>query len=178
MKAIYCLIGIAFLIGSPAYGAGQGTSYIGVQYAVVTYDEEDFGDFEPTALIGKIGHFLNDNVAIEGRIGFGLDEDEDEVDFGFLGSVDVEIEVENLFGIYAAIHSSSTSDTSFYGILGFSQGELEASALGIDVSEDESGFSYGVGLNIHKFNIEYMSNLDEDDFEVTAISLGFVTGFD
>ena len=178
MNAKYWLIGIVFLMGSPVYAAGEGTNYFGVGYALVTYDEEGFDDAEPTALGVKVGHFLNDNVAIEGRIGFGLQDDEVEVDLGFLGTVDVEIEVENLFGIYAAVHSSSSSDTSFYGIFGFSQGELEASALGIDVSEDESGFSYGFGLNIKKFNIEYMSYLDEDDFEVTAISLGFVNEFD
>ena len=178
MKAKYWFTGIVFLMGSPAYAAGQGSSYVGAQYALVTYDEEGFDDVEPTALVGRLGHFVNDNVAIEGRIGLGLQDDEVEVDLGFLGTVDVEVEVENLFGIYAAIHSSSSSDTSFYGIFGFTQGELEASALGIDVSEDESGFSYGFGLNINKFNIEYMSYLDEDDFEVTAISLGFVNEFD
>ena len=178
MNTKYWLIGIVFVMSSPAYAAGQGTNYAGAQYVLVTYDEEGFDDVEPTALVGRVGYFLNDNVAIEGRIGFGLQDDEVELDLGFLGTVDVDFEVENLFGIYAAIHSSGSSDTSFYGIFGFSQGELEASALGIDVSEDESGFSYGFGLNINKFNIEYMSYLDEDDFEVTAISLGFVTEFD
>ena len=178
MKAKYFLIGVLLLVGSPVYAAGQGTNYVGVQYAIVTYDEEGFDDVEPTALVGRLGHFLNDNVAIEGRIGFGLEDDEVEVDLGFLGTVDVEVEVEHLFGIYAAIHSSSSSDISVYGIIGFTQGELEASALGVDVSEDDSGLSYGLGFNIHKFNIEYMSYLDEDEFEVTAISLGFVHQFD
>ena len=178
MKAKYLLIGIVFLVGSPVYAAGQGTNYAGVQYAVVTYDEEGIDDVEPTALVGRIGHFVNDNVAIEGRIGVGLQDDEVEVDLGIFGTVDVEVEVEHLFGIYAAIHSSSSSDISVYGIIGYTQGELEASAGGFDASEDDSGLSYGLGLNIYKFNIEYMSYLDEDEFEVTAISLGFVTQFD
>ena len=179
MKAKYFLIGIALLIATPAFAAGgQGTNYVGLQYALVTYDEEGFDDVEPTALVGRLGHFVTDNVAVEGRIGFGLQDDEVEVDLGFLGTVDVEVEIEHIFGIYAAIHSSSTSDIAVYGILGYSQGEVEASALGVEASEDESGFSYGFGLNIKKFNIEYMSYLDEDDFEVTAISLGFVHQFD
>ena len=178
MKAKYSFIVILLLISAPVYAGGQGTNYIGLQYALVTYEEEGFDDVEPTALVGRLGHFVTDNVAVEGRLGFGVQDDEVEVDLGFLGTVDVEVEIEHLFGIYAAIHSSSTSDISVYGLLGFSQGELEASALGEEVSEDESGFSYGFGLNIHKFNIEYMSYLDEDDFEVTAISLGFVHQFD
>ena len=69
------------------------------------------------------------------------------------------------------------SDASFYGVIGFSQGEIEGSAFGITVSEDESGLSYGFGVNIKSFNIEYMSYLDEDDFDATAISLGYVTQF-
>ena len=94
-----------------------------------------------------------------------------------MGPFDVEIEVNYLGGVYGVFHTDTEATATFYGLIGFTQGELEASVLGESVEEDESGFSYGVGVNISYFNLEYMSYLDKDDFTVTAISAGFVVDF-
>jgi hypothetical protein len=91
--------------------------------------------------------------------------------------VEVEIEVNYLVGIYGVLHSDTEAKATFYGLIGVTQGELEASAFGESFDEDDTGLSYGVGVNIGYFNLEYMSYLDEDDYSVTAISAGFVTEF-
>ena len=93
------------------------------------------------------------------------------------GAFDIDIEVDSLYGVYGVFHTSSSSDTNFYGVLGFTRGELEGSAFGLTVSEDDSGLSYGFGVNIKWFNIEYMHYLDDDDWDATAISLGFTSEF-
>ena len=172
MKSILLVVVLVFSYSSVSIAASEGDTYGGLQYALVTYDEDGIDEVEPTALVGRFGKFVSENVAIEGRLGFGLSDDSVDV-----GPFDVDVEVEYLFGFYGVFHTNSNSDTSVYGVLGFTQGELEGSAMGITVSEDDSGLSYGFGINIKSFTIEYMSYIDEDDYDVTAISLGFATEF-
>ena len=118
--------------------------------------------------LGRYGRFINDNVAVEGRFGFGLQDDT------VLG---VDVEIDTFFGVYGVFHISSNSDTSFYGVLGFTKGELTASVPGFSITEDDSGLSYGFGVDIKSFNIEYMLYLDEDFYEVSAISFGYNSYF-
>ncbi|MFD2437274.1 outer membrane protein [Modicisalibacter luteus] len=54
---------------------------------------------------------------------------------------------------------------------------LSAPGYGVEASESDSGFSYGVGIEGHftrqiSANLEYVSYLDKSDYEVTAVSLG------
>ena len=154
------------------HAAQEGSKYAGLQYALVTYEEDGFDDVEPTALVGRIGQFTSDNFAIEGRLGFGLQDDTIDV-----GPFDLDLEVNSLFGVYGVLQSSPSNGISVYGILGFSRVELEATALGVSVSDDDTGLSYGFGLNLKGFNVEYMSYLDEDDYQISALSLGFVAEF-
>jgi len=89
----------------------------------------------------------------------------------------VDVEIDTFFGVYGVFHISSNSDTSFYGVLGFTKGELTASVPGFSITEDDSGLSYGFGVDIKSFNIEYMLYLDEDFYEVSAISFGYNSYF-
>ena len=50
---------------SSAFAASKGDNYGGLQYSQVTYDEDDFDEAEPTALVGRIGQFINESAAIE-----------------------------------------------------------------------------------------------------------------
>lgn len=163
----FILIAILFAPGLSA--ANEGTTYAGVQYAIVEIDFDGIGDVEPTALIGKLGYFINDNIAIEGRLGTGLQDDD------LLG---VDVEIDSIFGIYGVFHTSGESDTRFYGILGYTDAEAEFDGPGGSAEGDESDISYGFGVNIGKVNIEYIIYIDdEDDTDATAISIGFVSQF-
>jgi len=172
MEKILLVVTLAFLYSPISLAASEGNSYGGFQYALVTYEEDGFDDIEPTALVGRYGQFVSDNVAIEGRLGIGLQDDSIDV----LG-VDVDLEIDHLLGVYGVFHATSNSDTSVYGVLGFTQGELSVDVLGETFTDDDSGLSYGFGVNIQSFNIEYMMYLDEDDYEVSAISLGYIANF-
>ena len=168
MKNKMLVITLALFYSSISFAASEGDSYGGFQYGLVTYSENGFPDAEPTALVGRYGTFVNDNVAVEGRFGFGL---QDDTVFG------IDVEVDTFFGIYGVFHASSNSDTSFYGVLGFTKGELTFSVPGFSISEDDSGLSYGFGVDINSFNIEYMLYMDETDFDVSAISFGYKSIF-
>jgi outer membrane immunogenic protein len=173
MKTILAVIAVTLFCVAPLHAEDKGTSYWGAQYALVTYDESGFDEVEPTALVLRLGRFVTENISIEGRLGFGLEDDEVDV-----GPFDVEVEVDNLYGIYGVFHTSGSDDTNVYGVLGFTKGELKATAFGATFEGDDSGLSYGIGANFRGFNIEYMSYLDEDEFDVTAISLGYRRMFD
>jgi outer membrane immunogenic protein len=173
MKTLLAVIAVALFYVAPLHAEEKDTNYWGAQYALVTYDESGFDEAEPTALVLRLGRFVTENISIEGRLGFGLEDDEVDV-----GPFDVEIEVDKVYGIYGVFHTSGSDDTNVYGVLGFTKGELEATALGATFEGDDSGLSYGIGANFRGFNIEYMSYLDEDDYDVTAISLGYRRMFD
>jgi len=168
MKTLLVVIAFALFCVTPLHAQEKDSNYWGAQYALVTYDESGFDEAEPTALVLRLGRFVTENISVEGRLGFGLQDDEIDV-----GPFDVEIEVDKLYGIYGLFHTSGSDDTNVYGVLGFTKGELEATALGVTFEGDDSGLSYGIGANYRGFNIEYMSYLDEDDYDVTAISLGY-----
>ena len=168
MKKILLVITLAFFYSSISFAASEGDTYGGLQYGLFTYAEDGFPDAEPTALVGRYGQFVNDNVSVEGRFGIGLQDDT------VLG---VDVEIDTLFGLYGVFHTSSNSNTSFYGVLGFTKGEATASVPGFSVTEDDSGLSYGFGVDINSFNIEYMLYLDEDGYDLSAISLGYISKF-
>lgn len=173
MKTIPILLLLLAVSATPAYAA-KGDTYASVQYALVTYDEEGFDEVEPTALVFKYGQFFNDQVSVEGRFGIGLQDDDIDVDI--LGTTfEVELEVETVFGVYLVGHTNPGANASLYGVLGVTRGELEVSidGLGSD-DESETDISYGFGARYGNFSIEYMNYIDKDDFEATAISLGYV----
>ena len=173
MKTIIAVIGVALFYVTPLHAEGKDTNYWGAQYALVTYDEKGIDEFEPTALVFRLGRFITDNISVEGRLGFGLQDDDVDI-----GAINAEVEVDKLYGFYGVFHTSGSDDTNVYGVLGFTKGELEATVLGETFEGDDSGLSYGIGANFRGFNIEYMSYLDEDDYDVTAISLGYRRMFD
>ncbi len=171
MKILRLFIPLLCLASPGVFAAETGDNYFGGQFALVTYDEEGVDEAEPTAGVLRFGRYLNPNVSVEGRFGIGLQDDSVEV----IG-IDVDVEVKTLMGFYGVFESGGDTG-SVYGVIGFTRGELEASALGITVDEDDSGLSFGFGVNIGGFNIEYMSYLDEDEYDATAVSLGFRSTF-
>ena len=159
----------------------EGDSYGGIQYGLGTYSEDGFDDANPNALVGRYGKFVNDNFAIEGRIGFGVGDD--SVNDPTVG--DIAIEIDSLLGVYGVGHVAINDSSSVYGLLGFSRGELTATAtdFGISISDDDTGLSFGVGSNIGlsdtlALNIEYTQYLSESTYDFTAIGLGVVFSFE
>jgi len=175
MKQSLLIAVLAMTCISEVYAANQGQQYFGVQYGLASVDIQVSGldDFEPTGLLGKVGYFGSENVAIEGRFGIGLQDDSQNVG----GVLDVDFDIEHLCGVYGVLYLDASNDTSFYGVIGFSQAKGKLSALGVSDSDSESGLSYGFGVNIKSLNLEYMNYLDEDDLEVTAIAIGYVSRF-
>ena len=168
----------SFLMGlfnTSAQAEFQETIYTGIQAAQVTYEDDLTGiEGKPPALVLRLGGYLEGGTAIEARLGFGLDGYGDTVN---LPGGDVDFDVENFFGIYGLYHIGWGSNASFYGLLGATNGEVKISpALGFSTDRDTS-LSYGIGLNIARLNFEYVHYLHTNDYDMTAISIGFVSKF-
>ena len=168
MKKILLVITFAFFHSSISLAASEGDTYGGFQYGLLTYSEDGFPDLEPTALAGRYGQFVNDNISVEGRFGIGMQDDT---------ALGVSIELDTFYGVYGVAHASSNSDVSFYGVFGFTKGKLTASIPGFSISDSDSGLSYGFGVDFNSFNIEYMLYLDEDFYDISAISFGYKSYF-
>ncbi|MDX5333632.1 MAG: porin family protein [Gammaproteobacteria bacterium] len=149
-----------------------GDNYVGVGYAFLTYDESGVPEADLGALTGRFGHFFTDNLAVEGRIGFGVADDTVNV----LG-VDVDVELDNFMGVYGMAHLPVSNSASVYGMLGFTRGELTASAGGASFTETDTGLSFGVGVDFSlnetlSLNAEYARYLDESAYDVNGFAIG------
>ena len=167
------LVTIALLASSNVFAAQKGETYAGVQLAFIdaTFKDPDGNeDASPMGLVGRFGSYMDENISIEARLGFGIADD--EVDTG------VTVELDSLIGVYGVGHKKLNPTTSVYGMVGFTK--IEASAYWYipffgsgSETADESGLSFGFGANMDMgnqmaFNIEYMMYLSESEVDVNA----------
>ena len=180
-KLIFLALASSLLLVTRAGIAGtEGETYAGIQYAYGDYNEDGISKtFKPTLLIGRVGQFFTPNFSIEGRLGFGMQDDTQYLpEFG--SGYDATLKLDNLFGLYGTGHFNLTESSSIYGVLGVSQVSGTASVPsfpGLESSEDNSSVSYGIGADIGlgskaSLNIEYIRYLDKPDFTLDAISVG------
>lgn len=164
---------IVLALVAPAANAGM---YAGVNFSIVEYEETGLDSVEPTALVLRLGNEFTPNLAVEGRLGFGLSEDSVNV-FG----TPVDVEVDNFFGLYLR-GIAPLGAVSLYGLIGYTDGELTASANGVSISADDSDTSYGVGADFalnkaSAINVEWARLLSTSDYDVTALSIGYRHNF-
>ncbi|WP_170230880.1 porin family protein [Spiribacter vilamensis] len=170
---------------APTMAANAGDAYVGGGFTRTSYDEQGAPEFNPSALIGRLGYYVTDNIAVEGRLGFGLSSDETSARLNGM-NVTGELDIERLAGAYAVAHLPVTGAMSVYGLAGFSYAEAEitASAGGLSgsLTRDDTGFSYGVGAQAGLTEaisgyVEWASYLDQDAYEATGITIGASYGF-
>lgn len=153
------------------------TPYIGVQYVFGNAGVADLSEtFEPTTLVARVGRYFKKHYALEGRIAFPVHDDSKTI-----SGTDTSVGLFGLLGGYGAARINLGERFSFYGIGGLS---LVAWKVGTPVASDSSsdlGLSYGIGTDIDVgmtiLNIEYMSYLDDDNFDFDALALGLKIEF-
>jgi opacity protein-like surface antigen len=173
MKTIIAPALLVMLIGqmfvSVALADGK-QSFVGVYAGVADTALDGLGQDLDLDFMGiQLGVWVTDNFALEGRMGTGAGTDS-------IGSVDFE--VESFGGVYGAYHWLFGDQMSVYGIAGWSEASIKASAGSDSVRDDEKGFSYGAGIKLSIVNIEYLRLLDTSDVEVDALSVGLQYTFD
>lgn len=157
--------------------AEKGQSYFGASYHIGTYDETGFPEANPTALTFKAGKYLEKNVAMEARLGLGLTDDT----VTYLGT-DIDLEVKNVLSFFVKGDLNLSESANIYGLFGFTKGKLEASTSFGLISEDDSGLSYGLGIeakmsNDLYFSGEYILYISEDDYDYNGFNFGITKLF-
>ena len=176
MKSLIPLISIAMLSTFNSYAEIGGT-YLGGGYHLGAYDEAGFPTLNPNGIKIKAGKFIADNVAIEGHLLFGAGSDSTT----YLG-IDVDLKLKQAISVFVKADMPISPTANFYGLLGFTKGKLEASALGTTFSDDDSGLSYGIGAETQLGNDMYISGeyifyLSESDYDYTGFNIGISKKF-
>jgi hypothetical protein len=165
------LIGGAVLLASSGVYAGSGTSDE-FQYSPVTYHEDGFDGAMPTAWVGKYEQLANEDVIIEERsVDDWLDRGSSTPGTG------IGMGVTPLFDTYGVFRTSGNQDKSTYVALGYFSDELTMDEADTSDYRDDSGFSYGIGVNNATSNFEYMMSVDEGNYGVSAIGMRFTSEF-
>jgi len=165
------LIGGAVLLVSSGVYAGSG-AFEGFQLTLDAYHEDEFDRAKPTAWMGKYGQLTNENVTIDER---SVDDSLDRR--GSALGTGIGMGVAPLFDTYGVVRTSGKHDKSTYFALGYITDELAMGEAGTSDSSDDSGFSYGFGVNSSSSNFEYMMSVDQENYEVSAIGMVFTSEF-
>jgi len=171
MDRILLVIAIAFLYSSSSFAVDEERASEGFQYSLVSYHEDGFDGAKPTAWTGEYARLANTSVTIE--------ESSLDRKVSVLGT-SIGLGVAPFYGNYGVFRTSSSRDNSTYVAVGFVLDELamdEAGTSGTSYSWNDSGISYGFGMNKSSYNIEYMLSVDEENLDLSAISLGFTKEF-
>lgn len=139
-------------------GIAKANDYFGVNYMLVEVESAD-----PDAVQFKYGTMVDKNLAIEGRLGLGISDDN-------------SVELDNFFGVYAAYNFMPTEKFNPYAVLGFTRGKISAGSN----SESGSDLSFGIGLNVNHvvdsvtLNIEWINLYNDDGIDVDSVNLGAI----
>jgi len=162
---------------SPAFAQTSTPAYLGLGYGLTTLDVDGFTEFDLDVLSLSGGIYFHKNFAAEARLGFGIGDD---TYTDFVGD-SLKVELDNYLGLYLR-GEIPIEKLKLYGIVGFTRGEItgtfDIGGFGtFSESEDESDFSYGVGLDILPtdklgLNLEYIQLMDKSDFDVTSLNFG------
>lgn len=167
MKNSKTKIAVASALMAASSIASAG-GYFGASYLMVDY-EYSVLDAEPGAVLLKIGADIHQMVAIEGRLGFGITED--DTSWG-------DAELDHILGVYAKISPMKGQQFQPYAMFGFAESE---GSVGV-FSTSGSDMSYGFGCDFEISpglygNVEYANYYDKDDEEFSGFSFGVSSKF-
>ena len=149
-------------IAAPAFAQGfsnyrsddtQGP-YVGFSVGQFNYKEKGLQDINPGIGQFRFGAYLNENLAIEGRVGRSL---------GWTTVDGFGLEVQNLYGGYLKGIVPVSRGFSLYGIAGLTAVQLHRDYG--TLHSNDNGFTYGVGAefkfpNRMVISAEYVRLLD------------------
>lgn len=189
-------VALGLLLAAPAHadpftGPAQTRDgfYLGANYSSLSFNFTK-NEATPTVFNLSAGYQLSPYVAIEGRYGIGMSFDT-STDLSATTPFDEKFEIDSLMGGYLKLSYPFSDYVSSYAIFGSTKMniKLEDRLASLKGELEESGYSWGVGINLtnHKnayVNLEYLRLQKQDnaittnnlimlsDYEAEAISLG------
>lgn len=172
---------LAGILSIPSTVAAQSSDdfdskgYFGIGALSWTYDEDNAPEASGTGVQFRLGGEAAEHLDIEARFATG-GSDTVTVNTAF-GPADVDVELDQALSLFLKPHTGG-QQVRGYALLGFTTGELTASAGNFSQSADDSGLSYGLGGEVRLgegpvwLNVEYVNYLSEDDYTVDGVSAG------
>jgi hypothetical protein len=172
MDRILLFVAIVFLYSSPSLAANEDRAPQRFQYTLVNYHVNGLDGAKPTAWVGKFEQLTNENATIEERsVNDWLDRRDITPETG------IGVGVAPGFDTHGVFRTGSNQDKPTYMVLGFISDEFAMDQAGSPHSRDNSGLSYGFGVNNASFNFEYMMSVDQENYNVSAIGLSLISEF-
>ena len=140
---------------APVLAVEQGTTYVGAGFSDFSLDigSDEETEFKPKGLIGRIGHGVANNLAVERRLGVSISNDSIySTDNSSVESVTSKIDA--LIGIYGVGYLPIGDAIDIYGLAGVSMvdASLETRSTNQystnDISESSGSFGLGAQGNI------------------------------
>lgn len=157
--------------------------YIGTSVVRIEDNGDEAPSIYPIAVGIKGGLQINRNIAVEARYSSGVRKDD-----GTVSGISYDLELDYLYGLYAKCFLPLGGVSPFL-LLGYSKGQesIEVAALGLTDSASDSGFSYGIGIDVPindsiSFNAEWARLVEGTDnqgvgFVIKGVSLGVAMRF-
>ena len=172
MDRILFILGIALLYSSYSLAADESQAANEFPNNLLTYHKDGSNKKIPIPWAGKYGQLTNLNLAPEEKaINVSLDRNRRDME------THIGPGVAPLFSTYGVLRTSGKQDGSSYLALGFNLDELTRDGADTSYSSRDSDISFGFGANNSSSNIEYMMHLNEENYEISAISLGYISTF-
>lgn len=184
MNAKLLIAAVALLSSNAVFAANQA----GDVYAGASYGQQrasvDIASMEFGVATGFMGYQINENFAVEGRVGVGISDE---------SFFDDDINQKVKFGVDYTAQALAKGSYHFndvvsaYGIAGFAKVKYSAGAGGANASVTDNGATYGFGLQMavssnSALHVEWqkLPDMDLDDaagIDVTNISVGYTYRF-
>jgi hypothetical protein len=172
MDRILFIVAVALLYSSSSLAADDDRAANRFQNNLLTYSEDGFDENKSISWVGKFGQLTNLNLAtVEKSINVSLDHNKSDME-RHIGPG-----VAPLFGTQGVLRTSGEQDASSYIALGFNLDELIRDEADTSHSWGDSDLSFGFGVNNSSFKIEYMMYVSEEYYDISAISLGYISAF-
>lgn len=121
---------------------------------------------------GRLGGYMNDYLAFEGRAGVGVTGDDQD---------GVDIDLRYLLGLYAKVTAPVNDMIYPYAMVGFSRADIEVEGPGGKISEAETDASYGIGVDADLGGIsvfaEYAQFAEIEGADLSGFTIGLRSSF-
>ena len=138
------------------------------------YERFDVDGVDLDSLALRGGYDFSQYFGVEGQLNIGLGDDTVDV----LGT-DVDVELNYAAGVFGVVRPWSNEQASVFLRAGYTVADVEASAAGISVSDNDDAWAYGVGgewffsgnngVRVDYTRYEFDEGTDADAFGITYV---------
>ena len=173
MDRILLVLAAVFFYSSPSLAAGETQVYDDFLHTMVSYQEIEFDQAKPIVRVAGYNRLFDESVSIEDNsTNDWLDNGGTNLEAG------IGLGVAPFFDAYGVFRTSSNHKKPTYFVLGYISDELVSDEAALPEDVDDRGFSVGFGvISESSFSFEYMMSVDEADYEVSTIGVGFISEF-